>query len=320
MGWATAVVALAVSAASAAEGTGDKVLLKQKFTPGVWLMTTSMKLDQAVTIDGTPQPARQLVQTFVWSLDIGQPDKDGVKTIQIALKQAKQSVARGAETASYDSTGPAEKQEPQFARSLGPVLKAKIKATVGADGKVASVTGLNEIWDALAKDTPDAATFATQMKAQMGDSNIKDLLGKPAEMLPEKAVGVGDEWPPTLKFVMPAGAESEVKQTCKLQEVQTATAGKVAVIQYEGSGKITKETSVPMGPVTGKIQNMLSVQKGTVKFNVDLGLVDSLAVTQEGTTTFTVPGPEGKTQNIVTKDSSKSDISVVKGEAAPAAK
>jgi len=320
MGWALAVVALAASVSFAADATGDKVLLKQKFTPGVWTMSTTMAGEQSVTVDGNAQPAQQMSQTFVWVQDISQPDKDGAKTLQMSLKQVKQSMNVGAQSAAYDSTGPADKQDPNFARVLGPILKAKIVAKIGADGKVASVTGLNEIWDAVAKDTPEMATFATQMKTQMGDNAIKDMITKSSEMLPEKAVGAGDDWQPTMKFNLPLAGECEVKQNCKLTEIQAATAGKIAVIQYEGNGKSTKETTTQMGAVTVTVQNMTSAQKGQLKFNVDTGMIDSLTMNTDGVMEFTAPGPEGKTAKVVSKQKSKAEIFVTKGDAAPAAK
>jgi hypothetical protein len=320
MGWALALVALAVSVSSAADATGDKVLLKQKFTPGVWTMGTMMTVEDAVTVDGTPRPDRKESRTFVWVQDIGQPDKDGAKTMKMTLKQVKHSINIGAQTAGYDSAGPADKQDPNAARVLGPILKAKIVATIGADGKVASVTGLSETWDAVAKDAPEMAAVATQMKAQMGDNAIKDMITKPSEMLPDKAVGVGDEWQPTMKLDIPLSGEGEVKQTCKLLEIQAATAGKIAVIQYEGTAKSTKETTAPMGAVTVKIQSVTSAQKGQVRFNIDTGMIESLTVSTESTIALTAPGPEGKTENVVTKQKAKADIAVTKGEAAPAAK
>lgn len=274
MRWVLVLGALLVQAASAAESGAPKVSLKQQYPAGSYVMTTTMSGDQSMSVDGQPQPAQEMKQTFVVTMDVGEPDPAGVRTMQMAFSHVKQDITVGPQVMSYDSQGPADKQDPNLSRAMGPVTKAKIAVKIGADGKVVGASGMDEMWDAMAKETPEMAGFARQMKGQMGDATIVDMVAKPSQMLPSGPVGPGDAWEPSIRINVPGIGELQVKQFCKLVSVEKTPAGSVAVIDYEGTAQSEKETTANMGVAGLKIRSAVFKQSGQMRFNVDTGMVE----------------------------------------------
>jgi hypothetical protein len=309
-GWALVAVALSAAVCAAAQYAGPKVTLKQRFPTGTYQMTMSMNGEQTTTVDGQAQPTQQMSQSFVMSMVVGEPDKDGARTMQMGFTQVKQNITMGAQTMAYDSTGPADKQDANLARTMGPMVKARIDVKIGADDKIQSATGLNAMWDQMAKDTPEMARFAEQMKGQMGDAAIKEMVTKAADMFPAQPVGPGDEWKPILKFNIPVVGELEIKQTCKLLDVETAPAGKTAVIQYDGTAQSTKETTTTMGGGSMTINSLSFTQTGQMRFNIDTGMTDTQVMNQDGTMDMTVPAPDGKTAKVSSKQKMKMETMI----------
>lgn len=318
-GWGLILVGLLVQSVSAAQYDGPKVLLKQRYPSGSYLMTTTMNGSQSVSMEGQPQPEQQIAQRFVVIMDVGEPDAAGLRTMQMVFSQVKQDITMGPQTLSYDSQGPADKQDPNLARALGSMTKAKISVKIGPDDKVAGASGMDEMWDDWAKATPEMAAFARQMKSQMGDAAIADMVSKASQTLPADPVGPGDEWEPTATFKMPMIGELQVKQHCKLLDIEKTPAGNVAVIQYEGTAQSSKETTSDVGGTAMKVLSVVFKQAGKMRFNVDTGMAESQVMDQDGTMAMAMPGPqEGQEVKVNSQQKMKLETTIAKRTPEPA--
>ncbi|MHC4564121.1 MAG: DUF6263 family protein, partial [Planctomycetota bacterium] len=76
----------------------------------------------------------------------------------------------------YDSETEKDKQDPMLGAVFGPLMKVAIVITVGPDGKVRSVAGLDEMWGELKKQVPAAADVIDQMSNSMGNEMVKELI------------------------------------------------------------------------------------------------------------------------------------------------
>jgi hypothetical protein len=293
--------------------------LKQRYPSGPYVMTTTMNGSQSGSVEGQPQPEQQqqFSQRYVVSMDVGEPDAAGVRTMQMAFSHVKQDVTIAGQTLSYDSQGPADKQDPTLARAMGSMTKAKISVKIGADDKVASASGMDEMWDAWAKATPEMAASARQMKGQMGDAAIANMVSKASQMLPAEPVGPGDEWEPTVTLNMSVIGELQVKQHCRLLDIEKTPAGNVAVIQYEGTAQSAKETTGDVGGVPVKVQSAAFKQTGQMRFNLDTGIMESHTMTQDSTMAVVLPGLEAGREEVTMNSQQKMKVETTVAKRTP---
>ena len=314
---ALAALVFAAAVADAATYTGPKVVLKQRFLPGTYVMTAMMESSQEGTANGQPQPQQQMSQTMVMRMDVSQPDAQGVRTMEVSYQRVSQQAAAGQMKMAFDSAGPPEQQDPNFSMFLRPLAGAKIVAKIAADDQVQSVTGLNQLWDAEAQKNPQQALMFNQMKTVMGDEAIKGVIAGGAKMLPAQPVGPGDTWQPAVSATgLPPGVQTT--QTCKLVDIETTPAGRVAVIQTDATTQSTKETPTNMGGANATIHSLSSRQSGAIRLNIDTGLVESQNMNQDATTDVTLTGPGGQTMRMTTKQQVKINMNARK-EGAPGA-
>jgi hypothetical protein len=317
--WAMVLAGLvfAAAAADAATYAGPKVLLKQRYTPGTYVMSATMESSQEGTANGQPQPQQQMSQTMVMKMDVSQPDAQGVRTMQITFQRVAQQATAGQMKMAFDSAGPADQQDPNLGAFLRPLLGAQIVVKLGADDQIQSVSGLNQLWDAAAQQNAQLAPMFNQMKSVMGDETIKGMIASASQMFPPQPVGPGDTWQPGQPpSALPAGVET--KQTCKLMDIETGPAGRVAVIQADATTQSSKETATNMGGMNATIHGINSRQSGVMRFSIDTGLVESQTMNQDGTTDVSVNAPNGQTMRMTTKQTAKMTLTARK-EGAPGA-
>lgn len=282
---AAALAVTGVCLAGAKPG-GKRITLKQKWVPGSYLQTVSTEVDQVTQFGGQEMPVK-IAQEFTISVRIGKPDKAGAKKMTWEYKRVKQTMTGGGQTVSYDSAAP-EKGDPNQAKVFGGMAKAKITMTVGPDGKIKKVTGMDKVWDELADKAPDFTPMnAVAMKKSMGNEMVKDMAEKPGQFFPTRPVAVGEQWVAKNDLDVPIGGniagKVKAEMKCELKSIEAAVGGgKRAVISMTGKLESTKPmiTTVGMSKVT--VRKLVTNTTGESKLNVDNPMLSEIALVQDG--------------------------------------
>ena len=270
-------------AARPATYTGAKVDLKIKFTPGVYLLTETMTMPMTMkmTAGGQTRPMKtDITMAIGGDVEISKPNDSGEQDVRFACRTVKTAIAMMGQTMQYDSAGPPDKQTPQLARALKPLVGAEVTLT-GKEGKWTNV--------AEALTTVLAKINDRQMRQQMKglwEPFLQEMLTKHwAKMIPAKPVGPGDEWASTLTVAsMPMLGDMAFKANCRLRDVVKTPAGQVAVIDFVVKAKVANK-AVTGGaggqPVKMVIDSLETYMVGTIRFNMAIGLGTSLVLNQD---------------------------------------
>lgn len=158
------------------------------------------------------------------------------------------------------------------------VKNTPITATLNDDMEVTKVEGYEKFLDKLA-DGDEAVR--KQMKGQITEASVGQMVSQVFTFAPSKPVKVGDTWNRTDKI--PAGGlgNATVKQKYKLESVANDTA-KITVggdlAFKEGDGTIP---NLPEGVKVSKFDMKADKYKGTVQFDTKAGRLKELKLTMD---------------------------------------
>ncbi|OPX25138.1 MAG: hypothetical protein B1H04_00605 [Planctomycetales bacterium 4484_123] len=276
------------------EPTGPKIVMKNWSKAGNFEMTVNIKLDQDVVVNGQPQPRQHVIQTMVVGLNVSRTDAQGARTIEVSYKRIKQKMQFGTVEKSFDSAAPKAAQDPLLAKAFAPILRAKISVVVGADGKVRSIRGLEQLWKDMAAGDPRAAQMIEVMKKQFGDQLIGQVIGQNSQITPAGGVRVGESWTKQTKIALPFVGQMSVNQQFRLKGLRFSAAGKVAEVDFKATVKSADAKAVQLGPVTMNFEKLNLTQVGQMEYNVDQGLFVSLRVNQTNAMQMSGQAPDGQ--------------------------
>jgi hypothetical protein len=181
----------------------------------------------------------------------------------------------------YDSADPSS-GHPMMAAGMAPMIDKPLSVKMDATGKVVSVSGINEIWDAAAAEDSRMAAMAEAMKEQRGAGYITNMVTWASKMMPPGPVAVGASWDIERPEEMAMLGELAVKRHCTLKEIKSTPAGQVAVIAFTSSVQKDKvERATPGAPMTMTASNIKMDQTGTLEVLLDSGLPLSFAADQK---------------------------------------
>jgi len=308
------IAVLILSVVAAAACAGEKITLKQKYPPGTYIMTQDTRMQTTTEMGPGQTMAQKVNMLMVMEMTVGKPDQKGSKKMQIAYKRIKQSV-EGPVSMSYDSEAPKDSQNPMLAGVYEALLQTRIEATITPEGKVTDVKGFEKMWEELTKSNPAAAPMMKGFKKQFGDEMMEKMFSQSKQMLPDKPVGKGDTWDANLKLEIPMLGRMDIKQKCKLKEIEKTAAGKIAVIDFTGTvtgGAPGKTTT--MGTATMTFKKMDTEQSGTMRMDVDTGMMTRTMMNQKMAMEMSVTGPDGGQMNMATKMAGTSEVTVAPGK------
>ena len=315
---AIAAVVLAACGALAASNAwaDDKVSLKPKYVPGSYVQTITTDGSAKMKMgDRDMETKTTMVMTL--SMTVAAPDGDGVKKITMKFKRVQMNISAAGQTFAVDTDKPAAEGEEGPAAKMGDVFsklsKAEIIVAIAADESIKGVTGLDKLWDEMAKADPAMAAQAAGMKKSLGDVMIKNMMKRSTASYPDKPVGVGDVWTTELPMPMemPGLGKTTVKMTNTLKAIEGD--GKVAVTSVKGKLETEKApaATAPEGD-TAPIQPKITMDMdGTMRLNGENILLSSSEINIKGV----VELGNGMTSDITTKVTSKSEA-VPAGKAA----
>lgn len=266
----------------------DKVTLTSKFPPGVYTTTMNQTMNVKMAMPGGQAMDQKQTMMMVSQINAGAMGPEGQK-IEMEFKRIKQSTQMGPMNMGYDSADPNQAESP-MAAIFKALLDAKISFTMTADGKVKDVTGLDKMIDDMVKQNPAMAPMAKNMKEQMGDNMVRQMVGMGNQMLPDKPVGPGDTW--TTKATQNLGmiGEMTISNNCKMTALEDSPKGKIAVIEFTGKATTAEGKAAPMPGA--KIDKLNMDMTGTSRFNATTGLLVSTNTNIKATMSMTVGGGE----------------------------
>ncbi|MDD4888726.1 MAG: DUF6263 family protein [Phycisphaerae bacterium] len=282
---ATTWLLMATAAAVAADDR-PQVSVRPAFAPGEYLQVIQ-QVDQHEQKSEGQQATTEVVQTTEILLSVDKPTAAGDVKIQVAFRRLAQSFSQGESKRAFDTAKPDEGDK-ELGRSLLAVTKGKATATVGADGKVKEVSGLDSMWDELAKTDPTAAA----LKASYGDATVRTMLERMSTFFPDKPVRPGDKWVVSNTGNLPVLGKTQIKQDCQLKAVETAAIGQAATITVAGTIE-AKDRKTTVGATPATLRSMKIDMAGEYRVPLGNTLLTSGTVTQQAAMTMEIDGPAG---------------------------
>ncbi len=307
---ALAALCLAIAAPAAAE----KVKLEQKYPPGTYTTTLKQSGDMTVIVNAGGQErtqAQKMEMLMVSEMVVSEPDDQGVQTLSVSYERIRQVMQMAGQKLIYDSQKP-DASHPMLAQSLKPLLDAKLKITLGKDGEVKEVKGMEDLWDKMVQKNPRMAPMVEKMKEQFGDRMIKQLIGQANKVLPEKPVGVGDTWKSKMDAAVPVIGTMKITQNCRLKEISKVDGAEIAHIAIKGKVKNNEPTQMQVQGVNMTVQSMDLDQEGAMQFNASSGMLQEQSVRQKGTIKMSIQTPQGQNVTTQTEMDTVTDVKVEK--------
>ena len=319
---AVLVVALLASASPAA----DKIDLKQKFPAGTYVMTTEGDMKQDMNMGPAGTMRQNIKMLMALEMTAEKPAEDKTQVLHISYKRLKMSVTGGPMGLSFDSERPpvaGEETSPVSAmmwQILKPLLGAKLDITIDGQGKAVKMSGMDKLWGEMAEANPAAAPMMASMKKSFGDETMKMMLWEMAGPLPKQPVAVGEKWTTNKALVVPMLGNMTMEQECTLKEVRKTSAGRIAKIGFVGKfskGKPKPGDNAATTPMT--ISKMAGQQTGTMRFNVDTGMVAEIVTDQKMAMEMVPAGQEGAAPAMTMKQDGRTRMTLTEGKYKPSA-
>lgn len=294
-------------APATAPAAAEKYTLKAKYNPGRYVLEQKADIVQTMTPEGGQPTRHDISQAMTITQAISPADKQGNQTVLLGFRSVQQKISSaGSPSIEYDSQGPPQQQHPLLGATLTPLLQARVTVIVGPDGRVRSVTGMDELWDRLAEQSPAMSAMLLGMKKSLGNNMIRETMEKTAQMLPDKPVAIGESWQNELKVDMPYLGARQANQDCTLKAVRTTADGHIAVIDVLSKIESSQPTQTDVGGAAVTVEKVEFTQKGEIRFNIERGMQESAQLDQAGHLIMTMPDPTtGKTARIAIDQEAK---------------
>jgi len=294
---AVTLITILLLAAVAGADKPVKYELKQKYSPGDYVMTVTNDTDQLTQTETGMSVAQKMQMVLVSDMKVAKPGPEGQK-VELIYRRIKQSITNGRMVMHFDSAGPPDQQNPVLAPMYNAMLNSPISFTVGPDGEISNLSGMDKMWDKVTAAAPAGPTQAIMavMKEQFGDKMIEQMIGGAQMFLPVKAVAKGESWTVEQDQPLPPMmGQAKMTSECKLADVIETGEGKTAVIKF--AGKLA--TDKPGAPVTiehGQMTfNSMDIrQSGTMKMDLETGMVTETDVDQATNSVIEVTPSKGQ--------------------------
>jgi hypothetical protein len=298
----------AVAAAAA-----DAVTLRQRYAPGRYLMTADWTTTQTTSLAGRPQPPRRIKQLLVMRLTVAAANARGVQEIAIDVVRVRHEVHSGGRKISYDSAAAPERQDPDLARALKLLSRARATLAVGPGGRPLSAGGLDAVWDSAARQELLPAELARRMRQRIGDRKLLEIFRARDALLPERSVAVGDTWSGQAEMHLAYAGEVTYDLEAKLDSLSDGA----AVLSFTaGAESDTPARADVMGVNLVSRQYRLK-QSGTATFDTRSGMLTATSVDQTTSMQFDIKAPDG-TPTAILLTQKATAATKLKREAAPA--
>ncbi|MGA2496574.1 MAG: DUF6263 family protein [Tepidisphaeraceae bacterium] len=304
-----AAVAVLLAASFCLAQTGEKIKVHVAYPPGMYVMTQTDEGDTTVRF-GEQEMKTRSSETAVWELAVAKPNDKGDKQVTLKLVRIKTTDV-GEKTMSFDSDRPGE-GDPAKAFVYKPLIGMPVQITLDSDDSVIEVAGLDRLWNELAAKarTDDEKSLVVETRMGLGDKAIEQALRRLECVSPKNAVSANDTWKGSMRADMPMIGEIKARYDCKLQSVDAAAAGPVAVIASEGKYESTNPKASKINGIDVMVTRLDVVEKGTLRVDVKTGLAQADRRTVDVNADVKAKGQDGKDVNVGVKTANNSTMTI----------
>lgn len=297
-----AVFALTGSPAHA-ETTPDgrtKIVMPMPYPPGAYEMRVEGESEQRQT----SAPVVTVTRTrwlLVFDMDVGAADATGSRAVRLRVMRVTwdtsttvgEEVVRG----TFDSALPPAEQDRRLAAALAPLVGAAITLRFDRLGFATSVRGIDEVLNAALQRSPGFESTVGDVKREIGNAPLADLLTVAGVLMPRRATAPGDRWQAKGLQPTPGHGRAEQELTCRLDRVEAGPRGKVVVVAGEMATRLKEPVARPFKHGQLTIQTMAGRRSASMRFNLDSAIPERVDTTWTLDTTSSVL-PDGKTAPI----------------------
>lgn len=284
-------------AAAVVSSSGEKALLKIKFTPGSYVVTEKLRFKMDMTVQGQRIPMEQDM-TIGGDVIIGPPDASGEQVVRFSCRSIRAEMSAMGQNMSFDSGSPDAGQNHLLASVLRPLVGAEARLT-GKDGKWTKVEGISAMFQKISASLPpDAAPMAKEFEKTF-DEFFQDLLLKHwGRAIPSQPVGPGDTWRAQMKVSkVPGIGDMPFDCRCRLETFRDEGAGKVAVLALRAATTIRDrpmELPGAAGGTTARIKTLTINQTCQADFDMAIGLATRSTVNGNVNGSIDIQAPNGE--------------------------
>ncbi|TWT44630.1 outer membrane biogenesis protein BamB [Phycisphaerae bacterium RAS1] len=185
----------------------------------------------------------------------------------------------------FDSDDPeAEDASPDHKAAFTPILSMPLKITLDGQGVGAAVEGAEPIRQKLKALGEQNFVASSLAREDFADRSVMSAFGESLlVLLPNREVKTGETWKKTQHDDYPQVGKVILNYECKLEQVEKAADGDVAVIRFEGT--VAKDADEKPAK-DQRLGNMNGRFSGTAKFSVAKGCL--IEMSRETTATVEV--------------------------------
>lgn len=258
----------ATSAGNAAGGT----LLRLKWLPGKrYVIEVTNNQVAEITVGGMPQPLKQETSMGQqYAAYVNKTNDDGSAELGMDFVSYHYDQTTGGrpiirfDSASDPSTDGRNPIAPVFRK----IAAAKLTFTVDADGKVASVDGMEDLIARLHDGAPPQV--APIVDSMVNEDQFKEYLDL-GRALPNHAVNAGDKWPVDFEMKIAAVGRLKLHLDCTYTGMEQHGDRNCAHIDFTGTMTSKPIAGAESMPVSAQIEK--GKLSGQTWFDPDLGMV-----------------------------------------------
>ncbi|MHC4472958.1 MAG: DUF6263 family protein [Planctomycetota bacterium] len=280
--------------------TPSKPSFKYRFDPGT---TVRFRTTTEMEMGGMMAMKQNQVQEQTWTAK--EPDEEGNSVLEITYDVVKFHMEHPMMgNVDYDSSTADPNDEPNpLAAGAAAFVGEKVTLTVSPDGEVKSVSGFNAIVEKMIKDNP----MGEMMKGMLSDETMKSQMQGFMGKLPNKDMGVGDEWKDEITTQGPMMGTITMNITNKVKSIDEVDGVTIGVIESSAVIDMSSlklpggdDPDDPMAAMLSQIKISEGKLTGEMKFDMTNGqIVMNRAVT---TMTMEMMGQQSDVKTVMTTE------------------
>jgi Family of unknown function (DUF6263) len=258
---------------STAGGSGDKVSLEVKLTPGMVYRQVS-KTDQKITetIMGM-KTVIHAVNAIYFKNEVLAVDAQGIAEIKCTYERVTMEMDNDMTgKKSYDSDKPDEGGTGLESTGFNGLVGRSITFKMDKRGMVTEVSGVDSLFASILASTgskadgPAKGMTEKTLKATFGDEGMKSMMQAASIQYPDVLVAEGDTWGKQVESV--SAMPMQMETTYKVDHID---ADKV-VLSYEGTIASDKEKALEFGPISMGV-DLSGTTSGTAEISRKTGMI-----------------------------------------------
>ena len=170
---------------------------------------------------------------------------------------------------------------------------------VNGKGEIISCSGLDEIWDNIEKQGSSGRQMANQMRQEMSDEAMREMMQKQAMLLPEEPVAPGAKWTVRENIVLPMIGSSECIYHCQLDSFDTSGDKQLVTIIFDGVITSDSGKTITIAGESITIDKVSFEQKGKLKFDLKTNIITEYDVRQEGVVEMRAQGQNVESDQVM---------------------